>query len=843
MIRLKKELTLIIYLVLFLFVICILASCGENSDYTQNVVTNTVTDTKPEMTKYKVTFDSNGGAEVEPQFVELNKRVNEPAAPTRPGYTFNGWYAGSEKWVFLSHTVDNDIILTAKWTPNNNAIIFDANGGSGTMENMSIETDSSRDLILNTFIKEGYSFIGWATSENGSVEYRDGEHYKMGAEQSYILYAVWKPNENSIVFDANGGIGTMDNVSIFTDSIVDLPPNTYERAGYTFEGWSTNKNGTVEYTDCANYVMGKNSIYTLYAIWRAKENTLVFDANSGIGTMPNMTIATDDSVNLTSNAFTKDGYTFVGWSTSADGTVEYTDMMRYTMGVNSSNTLYAIWRAKENTILFNANGGNGTMASMRIATCESDNLIKNTFTKKGYDFMGWSTVVNGNVEYTDQAMYTMGTEDVYTLYAVWKTVEYNITYILNGGTEDVVNSKTFTIDDLPVALNDLKNKQGYLFNHWYKESDFSGNPVTKITAIGNVTLYAEYIEGTDGLIFAEFDGNWKISGYNGNSKNVVIPSAYKGMSVTEIERGAFFGCSNMESITLPFVGGIKGEAVGYGVPLFGYIFGDSYYDGSVDTKQYYSNNNYVTYYIPSSLKSVTITGGTNIKERAFHNCSNIENVTIGDGITTIEDRAFEGCASLASITIPKSVTRMGYGLFTGNCFITIYCEEKNVPSGWDKNWNWNYSPVVWDCNVNEVANDGYIYAILDGIRYGIKDNTATVVVQPENLREANIPSVIAYKGQDYSVTVIKEAAFYGCDLLASVTIPDSVTSIEKSAFSECTSLTDIIIPANVISIKNYAFSGCNKLTIYCEATDKPSDWDEGWNITNCYVVWEYTKNQ
>ena len=152
------------------------------------------------MIKYKVTFDSNGANEIDPQFVEINKRVNEPEIPTRLGYTFDGWYAGSEKWIFLSHIVDNDITLTAKWKPNNNAIIFDANGGIGIMDGMSIATDSSQNLIPNRFTKAGYSFIGWATSEFGSVEYIDGEHYKMGAEESYTLYAKWQANENTIVF-------------------------------------------------------------------------------------------------------------------------------------------------------------------------------------------------------------------------------------------------------------------------------------------------------------------------------------------------------------------------------------------------------------------------------------------------------------------------------------------------------------------------------------------------------------------------------------------------------------------------------------------------------------------
>ena len=66
-----------------------------------------------------------------------------------------------------------------------------------------------------------------------------------------------------------------------------------------------------------------------------------------------------------------------------------------------------------------------------------------------------------------------------------------------------------------------------------------------------------------------------------------------------------------------------------------------------------------------------------------------------------------------------------------------------------------------------------------------------------------------------------------------------LTTIGNSAFSGCSSLTSIVIPSSVTTIGSYAFKGCSKLTISCEATSKPVDWDDNWNINNCTVIWDY----
>lgn len=90
------------------------------------------------------------------------------------------------------------------------------------------------------------------------------------------------------------------------------------------------------------------------------------------------------------------------------------------------------------------------------------------------------------------------------------------------------------------------------------------------------------------------------------------------------------------------------------------------------TYQYYNDNfTFFYYYIPSSIKSVTITGG-NIPSYAFHNCSGLTSVTIPDSVTSIDRDAFRGCSKLK-----------------------IYCEAISKPSGWNGGWNSGNRPVIW----------------------------------------------------------------------------------------------------------------------------------------------------
>ncbi len=168
-------------------------------------------------------------------------------------------------------------------------------------------------------------------------------------------------------------------------------------------------------------------------------------------------------------------------------------------------------------------------------------------------------------------------------------------------------------------------------------------------------------------------GSYAFSG-NTNLERIIIPS-----SVTNLGIELFDGCSNLQELTIPFIGESGSETTATTSTLFGNLFGNNAYDGATETKQYYKTYGSFKYYIPKSLKSVTVTGG-NIMYGAFYNCINIENITLGEGVGIIGDSAFYNCTSLNNFTISKNVKQIGENAFL-NCSKLTSVSFEN-PNGW-----------------------------------------------------------------------------------------------------------------------------------------------------------------
>lgn len=153
--------------------------------------------------------------------------------------------------------------------------------------------------------------------------------------------------------------------------------------------------------------------------------------------------------------------------------------------------------------------------------------------------------------------------------------------------------------------------------------------------------------------------------------SVVIPN-----SVSSIGKLAFYGCDSLESITIPHVGAMKD---GSSDKHFGYIFGAT-------------NVGDNSYYVPKTLKTVIITGGTSIVSNAFDGCSSLVNIEIPNSVISIGTFAFSGCSSLISIEIPKSVTNIGEQAFR-DCRSIESIEYGGTKAEWKditRGSNWNF---------------------------------------------------------------------------------------------------------------------------------------------------------
>lgn len=241
--------------------------------------------------------------------------------------------------------------------------------------------------------------------------------------------------------------------------------------------------------------------------------------------------------------------------------------------------------------------------------------------------------------------------------------------------------------------------------------------------------------------------------------------------------------------------------------------------------------------IPAEYKGLPV---TIIAESAFADSLNLMKVEIPDSVVEIHQSAFEDCACLTEIIVPDSVKYMDGQVFSGCDSLTIYCEAISESDEW--NWRWASGPVVWDCNNNNVATDGCVYTVIDGVRYALKDGVATVVRQADNITKANILETLTYEDVTYSVQEIIYEAFDDCKSLTEVTLPNGITRIEGEAFSNCMFLGEIVIPESVTYIGNDAFRTCNALTIYCEVEQQCDGWESRWNNDYLPVVWNCKNN-
>ena len=167
-----------------------------------------------------VTFQSEGGSEVASQ-IRANTPADQPADPTKEGYTFIGWYNGESEWDFET-PVTTGLILTAKWQLNRYTITFDTAGGS---EVPSITQDYGTAITAPANpTKTGYTFAGWDKTIPTTMPAED-----------MTITAQWQVNQYTITFKPeNGG----QDIVIKQDygTAITAPANP-TKTGYTFAGW------------------------------------------------------------------------------------------------------------------------------------------------------------------------------------------------------------------------------------------------------------------------------------------------------------------------------------------------------------------------------------------------------------------------------------------------------------------------------------------------------------------------------------------------------------------------------------------------------------------------------
>ena len=243
-----------------------------------------------------VTFQSEGGSEVASQ-IRANTPADQPADPTKEGYTFIGWYKGEEKWNFAD-AVTEAMTLTAKWQLNQYTITFDTAGGS---EVPSITQDYGTAITPPAApARTGYTFAGW-----------DREIPTAMPAENMTITARWQLNQYTITFDTAGGSEVAPITQDYGTTIT--APANPAKTGYTFAGWDKTIPTTMPAGDMA-----------ITAQWQLNQYTITFDTAGG-SEVPSITQDYGTAITAPANP-TKTGYTFAGWDKTIPSTMPAGDM-------------------------------------------------------------------------------------------------------------------------------------------------------------------------------------------------------------------------------------------------------------------------------------------------------------------------------------------------------------------------------------------------------------------------------------------------------------------------------------------------------------------------------------
>ncbi len=440
--------------------------------------------------RYTITFDTDGGSEIPSITANYGSIVTAPLAPTKTGHTFEEWSPAlpetmpssnlicRAKWTTNHYTIrfhanggsglfmsDMECVYGESYTLPHVSITGTADdlfrGWATTSNGSVVYLDEAQIINLsasNEFVIHLYAVLResptpivldspgllfttggdseWfpqvaetnqtvSTMRSGAVGQRSGE--------SWIETTVSGSGQLSFWWKASCfGYGYSGlYVSVDDDQKARIEGQNTTPSEWTFVTIEVPGSGTHAirwtYLRSISVVRGEDCGWLDEVTWTPTSYSIHFDSNGGTGMMPDVTgLSYGDDQTLPSCGFTCDGNTFVGWASSRDGTVEWTDGETIGGGFSSivSNdvaTLYARWSRGTYTVQFNANGGTGTMPDEAFYVDIPKLLPRNLFTMEGMFFSGWSINENGGVIYKNQSVVSnlAAIGETVQLFAVW----------------------------------------------------------------------------------------------------------------------------------------------------------------------------------------------------------------------------------------------------------------------------------------------------------------------------------------------------------------------------------------------------------------------------------------
>lgn len=365
---------------------------GLPYDFDTLVTENITLTAKWTVKMYTVTYDTDGGSAVAASSVTHNRRLSAPAAPTREGYDFAGWYRDGVAYDFDT-VVLADFTLVAHWTIKHYNVAFDADGGTAvapaTVEHgQTVATPSAPT-------REGYNFSGWALA---------GAAYDFSAPVTgeITLVAQWTIKHYTVTFLAADGSTVLSTETVDHGQAATPPTPPAGSATEIFAGWdrdfsSVTDDMTVKATYSRRLVVTfKNEAGNLLETVYAPEGQAV--------PLPTLTAP--------------EGYEIDKYLV---GGVDYD----VTTPLDTDLTIVVRWKIKVYTVTFDSAGGTDVAdASVDHGSAVTEPSAP---TREGYNFVAWYL---GGTAYDFAAPVT----DAVTLVAHWTIKNYTYTFVDEEGT-------------------------------------------------------------------------------------------------------------------------------------------------------------------------------------------------------------------------------------------------------------------------------------------------------------------------------------------------------------------------------------------------------------------------
>jgi len=785
---------------------------------------------------YTVQFDANQGTgSMTPQtFVYDDLSTLKGNTFTREDYLFAGWsttedgaIAYTDKHTVINLTGDYKGIVTfyAIWNANFYMVNFQSNDGSGEMNDQKITCGKEVVLQKNGYSKKGYYFIGWATSEEGEVEYGDEDlvsDLTTAEVGNCTLYAMWDIATYTITYELNNGTdnpnnprtyrldsGTLPLLAIYRENsniTLGMTKTTSgsncdyltDLQGYTFEGWYTestfvNKVETVDVNWCEDV--------TLYAKWTegAISTTLYkkVDDYYYFGSYP-QTDVTEEKKELFASYVTllPTHYDDYGWTSYNyyDNGSKDADFMWY-------KDIYYSDGNKYRAVYFISSRADNCVGSTTSNQETNGYTVSNVYWFR-YDPIEWSYASIGTAAYLVSNLvldcqpfdYDGTTSNNYAQSTIRAWL--NDTFYDTAFTEvEKALVNILSLDNGASSVNS-GNANNYLCGNtidWVYLLNYSDLDDTKLFPGAafwkqKPTAYAK-AQGikvdsnsySDWLTRSPHHSNsttaWSVTsvakreGVSTSACSGIVPAILFKLEPLELAN-AHGGLGSISS------GGNKtfGESVTTtATPKRGYAL-EGWYSGitllSTETTFTYTAKMPVTArfkvadnmsnFIFTTSSDNTYCGITGIKDNT------VTEIIIPECVTAIESNAFVNCTALKKLSISSGLTAYYVGALKGcTALESIVVDSKNI---------FYYSEG--NCLV-------FNYQGKKSVVLGCKNST--------------IPTTI---------DVIEKYAFYDCTTLTTINLPNSVKDIKDYAFSGCTALTNVTMSGGIKTLGDNSFYHC-----------------------------------